>query len=412
MSDRSLPNPDGAGRPRSVPLIATFGVLTALFSAGYGVMFTALDDFRDQYGISGGKLGMVVAAGFFSSFAAQVLLAPLADRGHARRLVYLGMGFEVAGLLAMALGRSLFPLLAARFVMGIGAGMAQPAIRRIIIVADPDHLGQNLGRLLAADVGGFALGPAISAVLIGPFGIPTPFLVIAVVTAACFPLIVKVKVHETEVGEEGATRFAFDLLRMRPYVATLLMGVAVFLMIGTFDSLWSLVLDDLKASDFISNLGITIFALPLMIFGSAGGRLAQRFGPFRLATIGLTFGGVFMFSYGRLPTGLAMLAVGVVHAFNDGFTVSATGVAVGLVVPADRQAGAQGLLGGAQTLAGGLTAMAAGALYQSSGRAVAYTACALTMFACVIGGSLLAGPSWRMKDASVARSTTREVAVG
>ena len=64
-------------------VILTFSLLTALFAAGYGVMFTMLDDFRDEYGISEGALGMVVAVGFFASFASQVFFAPLADRGHA-----------------------------------------------------------------------------------------------------------------------------------------------------------------------------------------------------------------------------------------------------------------------------------------------------------------------------------------
>ncbi|MEZ5259235.1 MAG: hypothetical protein R2705_20840 [Ilumatobacteraceae bacterium] len=50
--------------------------------------------------------------------------------------------------------------------------MAVPAVRRIVILADPAHLGSNLGLLLAADVGGFAMGPVVAALLIGPFGIP------------------------------------------------------------------------------------------------------------------------------------------------------------------------------------------------------------------------------------------------
>lgn len=374
--------------------VATFGLLTALFAAGYGVMFTALDDFRDHYGIGGGELGMVVAAGFFSSFAAQVLLAPLADRGQARRLVYIGMLFNVVGLVGMAFGTQLWVLLSARFVMGIGAGMAVPAVRRIVIVGDPDRLGHNLGRLLAADVGGFAAGPAISAVLIEPVGIAAPFLVIAAATVACLPVIARVHVEEGDADEATATRFAFDLLRVRPYAATLCFGVAVFLMIGTFDSLWALVLSDLDASDWISNLGITLFAVPLIVLGSLGGRLAQRFGPFRLGTLGLLVGAVYMFLYGQLPTGGAMLAVGIAHALSDGLTVSSTGVAVGLVVPEHRQAGAQGLLGGVQTLTGGITAIAAGWLYEAHDRSVAYTACAVTMAVFVGLGVWLVGSGW------------------
>ena len=58
------------------------------------------------------------------------------------------------------------PLLSQPLVMGIGVGMAVPAIRRIIIVAEPERIGHNLGRLLAVDVAGFAAGPAVSALLI------------------------------------------------------------------------------------------------------------------------------------------------------------------------------------------------------------------------------------------------------
>src|SRR5215207_2995720 len=161
--------------------------MTAVFAAGYGVMFTVLDDFRDEYGISEGALGMVVAVGFFSSFAAQVFFAPLADRGHARRLVFAGMLLEVAGVVLMAVGRDVAVLTVGRIVMGLGAGVAIPAARRIVILADPDNLGSNIGRLLAADVAGFAMGPAISAVLVGPLGIPAPFLLIAVAIVCCLP---------------------------------------------------------------------------------------------------------------------------------------------------------------------------------------------------------------------------------
>ena len=376
-------------------LVLTFGLLTALFAAGYGVMFTVLDNFRDTYHIAESSLGLVVAVGFFASFAAQVFFAPLADRGHARQLVFIGMILNIAGLVAMAAGKTVVILMLARIIMGLGAGCAQPALRRIIILADPDNLGSNIGRLLAADVAGFAIGPAISAILVGPLGIPAPFLFIAAATVACIPIIVRVKVDESDVvDDQPQTRFAFDLLRDRAYVGAVCFGAAVFLMIGTFDSLWVLVLDDLKTADWIANLGITLFALPLIVLGSTGGRMSQRIGPFRIGTIGLLLGAGFMFAYGRLPTGGAMFAVSMVHAFSDGMTVSSSGVAVGVVAPKERQAGAQGLLGGVQTLVGGISAIVAGRLYQSDGRASAYTACAIGMVVLVVVGLVCVGPSW------------------
>jgi len=383
-------------RTRSV--VVVFGSLTALFASGYGVMFTVLDEFRDQYGISEGALGLIVAMGFLSSFVAQVTLAPLADRGHARLMIIIGMALNVAGLLGMAFGKTVLLLLAARFIMGSGVGLAYPASRRIVILAEPDRLGQNLGRLLAADVAGFAVGPAISAVLVGPFGIAAPFLLIAVLTVALYPLIARTHVDETTEPTEIPPRFAFDLLRIRPYVAAVAMGSAVFMMIGTFDALWALVLDDLHASDFISNLGITLFAVPMVLFASIGGRIAQSIGPFRLGTFGLLVGAAAMFGYGHAPTGGVRLAISLVHATNDGFTVSSCGVAVGMVVPGERQASAQGLLGGVETLTAGVTATIIGQIYQHFGRTVAYTSCAVGMVTLVITGALLSGASWKLHD--------------
>lgn len=377
-------------------LIVVFGLVGAFLASGYGALFTLLDDFRDQYGISESALGFVIGIGFIAGFVAQVAIAPLADRGRARQLVLGGMALNVAGLLVMAFSTAVLPLLLGRFVMGIGVGMAVPAIRRIVILGDPANLGHNLGRLLAADVAGFAAGPAISAVLVGPFGIAAPFLFVAGATIALAPFVARTRVAETV--EVSSPRFAFDLLRIRPFAAAVTLGCAVWVMIGAFDALWSLALDDLGTAEWLANLGITLFALPLVFLGSIGGRLAQRVGPFRVGTIGLLMGAAWMASYGYLPSGIAMFAVAMVHSVSDGLSVSATGVAVGLVVPATRQAGAQGVLGGIQVLVAGITAPVIGTLYEHAGRAVAYTTAAGMMVALIGAGWLLAGSHRGLRD--------------
>ncbi len=371
------------------------GLVGASLAAGYGVLFAMLDDYRDEYGISESALGLVIGVGFFAGFVAQVVLAPLADRGHARRLVLIGMLLNVGGLIMMAVGTAIVPLLGGRLVAGIGIGMAVPALRRIVILADPANLGHNLGTLLAADVAGFAAGPAVAALLVGPLGIAAPFLVIAAATLAAFPFVART--HVVETLEPTTQRFAFDLLRSRPYAGAVVLGCAVFLMIGSFDALWSVALDDLETNEWISNLGITIFALPLVILGAVGGRLAQRHGPFRVGTLGLGLGAGFMLLYGLVPSGGAMFSVAMVHAVSDGLTVSSTGVAVGLVAPNDRQAGAQGVLGGLQTLTAGAVAIVAGVIYDHAGRTAAYTVSASLMITFVVVGAVLARREWSLR---------------
>src|SRR6188472_3675710 len=122
-------------------VLATFGPVLALLAMGYGALFSMLDDIRDTYGIGEAALGAVIGMGFFAGFIAQVLIAPLADRGHARALVLGGICVNVVGLVLLSASRSFLPLLSGRFVMGVGVGMAVPAVRRIVILADPDRIG-------------------------------------------------------------------------------------------------------------------------------------------------------------------------------------------------------------------------------------------------------------------------------
>ena len=381
--------------------VLTFGLMTAVLASGYGVMFTVLDDFRDDYGIRAEWLGVIVGVGFLSSFVSQIVLAPIADRGYARALVIGGVVLNLVGLLGMAIGETVTLLLVARFVMGIGVGGATPAVRRIVINGDPERLGNNLGLLLAADVAGFAAGPVVSALLVPSFGIPAPFLVIAGVSVLTLPVIVRAEVNEAAAGAAPQSHFAFDLLRLRPMMAALLMGAALFLMIGTFDALWAIVLDDLDASEFVSNVGIAIFALPLIFLGSYGGRLAQRVGPFRFGPFGLLLGATYMFLYGFMPSGILMLTVGIVHGICDGLTVSSNAIAVGMVAPPERQASAQGMLGAAQTLTGGITAVLAGVLYGWGGRVLAYTTCSVVMVGLAAAAWVFAGPEFRARRGDI-----------
>jgi MFS family permease len=392
----SSPGASSRTEPPSPTLIfVAFGGLMASLAAGYGVLFTIVDEYRNEYGISGAAIGVVIGIGFIAGFLSQLLIAPLADRGHARTVVLFGVGINVVGLLLMGFSTTLTPILIGRCISGIGIGAAIPAARRIVILADPLNLGQNLGRLLAADVFGFAIGPALSALLVGPFGIPAPFVVVAVATVIMLPFVARVPVAESAPNTHR--RLAVDLLRIRPFAGAVVLGGAVFVMIGAFDALWALVHDDLGTTTWLANLGISLFAIPLILLGPTGGRLAQVHGPFRLSVVGLIAGAAFMASYGVLPTGGLIFAVAIVHSVADGLSVSSSGVAVGMTIPEDRQAGAQGVLGGAQALAAGIMAVVTGALYGSFGRGVAYAVAAGVMLVLVAVGAWLARSAWSLK---------------
>lgn len=383
-------------------VLVAFGGLAAIGAAGYGVLFTVLDDYREEYGIGEGALGAIIGIGFVTAFLAQVLVGPLADRGHARRIVILGTLANALGIVLLAVSTSFLPLLLGRAISGFGFGTTLPAIRRIVILADPDRLGHNLGRLLSIDVAGFAVGPLLTLLLVDRAGIAAPFMVVVAAMLLLLPFSARVPVVESARPEHsGGQRFAFDLLRRRAFLGAVMFGCALWLMMGAFDAMWAVSHRDLGSSRWISSFGITLFALPLIVFGALGGRIAQRHGPFRVGAIGLVLGAIWMFVYGQMDSGLVILSFAMVHAMSDGLTMSSAGVAAGMVVPADRQAGAQGVLGGFQTLMAGLMAPIAGLLYEHFSRGTAYTVSAATMMVFVLVGIALAGRSWGMRATSV-----------
>ena len=355
----------------------------------YGVLFTVLDDFRNEYGITESRLGLIVAAGFVAGFLSNVFIAPVADKGFARRLVTLGLVAQIVGCLVMAFGSSFLVLLLGRFLTGVGSGAADPALRRIIIVANPREMGSNLGRIVAAGVAGFAFGPVVAAVTVDRFGIASPFLIVAVAITLVVAGLSRVTVNEADAETAPTERFAFDLLRRRVILGVVMIGVSLYTMIGTFDAVWSLMMDDMAAPGWVASVGITVFALPMIVLAPVGGRLTQKHGPFRACISGLSLGAVFMVMYGTLGSPYAMLGVGVVHGIVDGLTITGGSAALAIVTPRNRLASAQGVYTGTITLAGGLAAGVAGALYGQIGRST-YVASAVVMLLLVGTGSLLA----------------------
>ena len=361
-------------------------------------MFTMLDDFRNNFGIAESALGFIVGVGFFTSFLGQVSIAPLADRGRAQRLIILGLGLEVIGCIGMALGETFIILLISRIIMGFGAGSALPALRRVIIVADPDNFGRNLGRILSFEVAGFASGPIISVVFAEFFGIPGPFVFLATIISLFVFVVSRIAVPETAEENHPTERFAIDLLKNRAITSGILIGVALFFMIGVFDSLWVLMMDDLDAAQWMANFGVSVFVLPVILLGPYGGKFVQRIGPYRAGSFGMILGAIFMAGYGLMPTPALMMVVFLFHSLNDGFFVTGAGIAVGTSAPLERQAGAQGLLGGMETLAGGVAASFAGVAYDHLGRTTTFIGTGAIMLTLILASRILAGDNWSVRN--------------
>jgi len=359
-------------------------LISACMALGYGSIYTLLADLRDRFGFTGTQLGLIVAAGFFAGFAAQLVLARYADRGRAAFMVRAGVLVAALAMLMSAVASAFWAFVLARLLLGLGSGTVGPAIRRIVITHDPEHVGGNLGRLASFDVAGFLLGPLIAAIAAEVLSIRAPFWFLGAVLVVVLLLTVRL---DLTAGTIAAPRRAVrDLVAIPAVQATLCMAVAFYVTVGMFEAIWSLLLKDHGAETWLIGLTLSLFTVPMIFLAPIGGRVAQRRGPVHVVTVSLGVATVCTFAYGVLPSLWMLLGVSLVHAMADSFTMPGNQVSAALASPPEHVSSAQGLLGATGLATAGATGLLAGFLYEEWGRFAVTTTSAVVM----IGFLLLA----------------------
>ena len=160
---------------------------TAAIGIANSVVFSVLSDLQDTYGFADAGLGLIAGAGMVVGFLGQLLLAPLADRGHSKTLLLAGLMVAVVGSVLFAASSTLVGFVLARAVVGLSNGLFLPAARAIAASISDENVAERLGRLGGVELAGFVTGPVIGGILVGPLGVRWPFLVcgaVALVAAA------------------------------------------------------------------------------------------------------------------------------------------------------------------------------------------------------------------------------------
>lgn len=365
-------------------------LLTGALSLGYGSIYTLLADLRDHYGFSESELGLITGAGFFAGFLAQVGLARQADRGHTARMVRGGLLLAAVAMFGCAVATQLWAFVGARVLLGLGSGMAGPALRRLVILRAPDDVGVNLGRQMSWDLTGFMLGPFLAAVFAELAGLRAPFIAFGVLFAVLLVQTADLDLRAPEVpAEDGVDT---SLLRSKPLLGTILAAIAFYVTIGVFESVWSVLLRDNGAETWLIGLTLSLFTVPMIFLAPVGGRAAQRRGPLRVVAVSISVATACTFAYGAIDVLWLLLALSLVHAVADSFTMPANQVAVAMTAPRHRLAAAQGLLGATGLATAGIVGLAAGAVYDAAGAFVLFSGTAAVMAACLLGALLLGRP--------------------
>lgn len=373
------------------PMVMLF-LLTALMSVGYGSVFTLLADIRDRFGFSDTDVALIAFAGLFTGVLSQLFLARFSDRGHAVLMMRLGIGTAAFGMLWMTFAGPLWQWIAARLLLGLGSGMVGPAIRKIIIARDPQHIGSNLGRQAAFDIAGFVLGPALAAGLAQLFDLRAPFVVLAIAYTVAIFFISRIAPDAETV--DPTPRKLGPLLRQPAMQSALAAAIGFYLTIGMFEALWSILLRDQGAATWLIGLTLSLFTLPMIVFAPKGGALAQRKGPINIVTLSISAAAIATFAYGISPLWL-IVAISGFHAIADAFTMPANQVAVAMASPPEQLASGQGLLGATGLAVAAAAALVGGAVYDTYGRATIFSITAALMIVCII----VARWRWRAQPA-------------
>lgn len=377
--------------------VLPYQLVIAVEGAAIGGVFALLPEIRDTFGLSDTGVGAIAAAGFLAAFVTQLAVAPLADRGHAPTMIRVGLVGSALSLVWFTLGDELWELVAARAALGAAGGMMIPAIRRAVVTADRTRVGANLGRLASFEVGGFVLGPAISGALAEVGGLDLPFLVMAAITAAFIPYAMTMTTDPGERDERA--RLAFDLLGRSQLVGALLIVAGYFSLIGAFDAVVPLQLEDRGADTVTIGLAATLFALPIAVLAPRGGRFADRKGALLVASVAVVTQSIMTTAYGIVPGLYPLIGYLALLGIIDAFGFPAAQVLVAESVPEERLAGAQGLMGATEVGMAAIVALPAAAIYEHAGEEVVWPIVAGLMLVLTLSGTWLQRRSRRAEGA-------------
>jgi MFS family permease len=329
-----------------------------ILSASNSLVFALMGNLQDEYGFSDAGLGFIAAAAFLMSFLMMVMVAPLADRGHAKSLLIVGTLLAIVANLIFATGSSLWVFVLARAIGGMSTGCFMPPAYAMMGSLSSSGTSERMGAMRGIELAGFVTGPVIGGFLVGPFGLRWPFVLFAG-TAAVATLIVSTQHLPTLVRTNESSRLAFGLLRHRSVLVPILFLIAIALPVGIYDSLWDRFLTDIGASDMVVGFSLAAYAAPFVLLSRFGGRLADRTNRVRVAFVSLLFIAPLTATYGLFSVVWVPIMFGVLEA---SFQAAAQPAASGMLAagaPAGRASAAQGLAGACNQLIAAAVAMLA-----------------------------------------------------
>jgi Arabinose efflux permease len=200
-------------RPSSVPLgrVAAFGFATVVtFFAVSGAPTPLYHIYQQTYGFTAFTVTVIFAAYAASLLAGLLLFGSLSDYLGRRPVILAGLIVNLLALVAFLTAEGAAMLILARFLQGLGTGIAIPALGAQILDADPKQ-GAVLNS--AAAFVGLMIGTLLSALLITYAPYPTHLVYAVLLTVIVIEIGLLAVIPETVERQRGA------LASIRPRLA-------------------------------------------------------------------------------------------------------------------------------------------------------------------------------------------------
>ncbi len=411
LLERANPNP-------SRRLVLSLCAQTLLLWLGAGAIVPLLPAYLRHHGASTALVGLVMASYYAASVVTQYPAGRLSDRIGRRPVLAAGLGLFAAGSVGFALTAGPDAAIVFRALQGCGAGAVTVASAAMIgAELEEGTRGGAFGALYGSQTLALAIGPLVGS-LAGISHMKILFLAAAAMAiVASLPVVLGTGGLRTGTMRAGGRRetpgrpvaaavpagerWALAAgpaealapaqapvrrgLRFNPAVVGVVVAFASSgLLIGTYETNWTLLLKLRGASNFEVGLSWTLFALPFALLSVPAGRLAERADRRVLTVASIAVSAAFAVIYTLLRSPVVLVALATAEAVG---TVAATPAAVTVLseaVPPDSQGEAQGAAETARTAAAAVAAAVSGALF-GIGPAVPFVAAAVVLaVGCVV----------------------------
>ena len=282
--------------------LATILLVVFVDLIGFGMIIPILPLYAKSFQAQEWQIGLLFGCYSFMQFVASPVLGSISDRIGRKPVLLVSLIGSAAGYVVMANAQSLTMLFIARIIAGVCGASVGTASAYIADITPPENRSRRMGLIGAAFGVGFVLGPAIGGILshfwtVGPFWFGAGLAVLNAI--AVLLVLPEPEQHVKRVGAavpgspDAVERTGFDGIAV--LIVTYFVAIAGFAIVTM---IYPQVLDrrfNLTPTQ-ISLVFVFLGVVGALIQGGAIGRMAKRFGDYKLAGAGLILMAISMLS--------------------------------------------------------------------------------------------------------------------